>query len=733
MATEPIEWARFAHPYRNSVGSCGNNAGGENVRMGIVLNKFMAAGFRKASIVGATTILLSFAGSANAYDESSRELPPLEDLINFEVTSVSKKAESLNNASAAIYVITGDDIRRSGVRSIPEALRMAPGITVSQLTGNLWSISSRGFNNEFQDSLLVLMDGRSMYTPLFGGVYWDVQDTLLEDIDRIEVIRGPGGTLWGANAFSGVINIVTKSADKTQGGYVQAGAGNIEHAFTSIRYGGKAGDNLSYRVYAKGYWRDPNITRFPNPPIDEPRADDRTTQTRGGFRTDWTASERDHVTFQGDYYEGRVYDLGSGTDPLTLSTVYSHLRDDVRGGNAIVNWDRAVSTDEDLSLRAYYDYTDRKGGASNTDAENHILDVEFQHRRPLIGPSEIIWGLGYRRNINDYYGNPQDLTFPHIRRTDDLFTGFAQVSFPIFVENLQGILGTKLERNDYTGWEVQPTARFNWAVTETQTIWGAVSRAVSTPSRIQDEGTLHAFPGLYIPAFPPFVPDPINVPSITILGNSRLEAQKQDSVELGYRFRPIQNMHVDVTGFYAFTDDRVSVDIYSYLPGFPDALAIAFDNVQTARVRGVEMAMLWQVLDRWQLHANYSYLHLTARDHSNLSSLAMPAIFPDSAKSTPTHQAKVRSVVELPFNLEFDSSFYYASHLNHISTSGETISGYTRFDFRLAWKPIENLELAAVMLNAFDKAHDEQFAIASGRVVPTDVARSYYGSVTWTF
>jgi len=711
-------------------GTCGKNAGGENVRMGIVLNKFTTAGFRKASLVSATTVLLGLVGSANAYEESARELPPLEDLINFEVTSVSKKAESLNNASAAIYVITGDDIRRSGVRSIPEALRMAPGITVAQLTGNTWSISSRGFNNEFADSLLVLMDGRSMYTPLFGGVYWDVQDTLLEDIDRIEVIRGPGGTLWGANAFSGVINIVTKSADKTQGGYVQVGAGNIENTFTSIRYGGKVGNDFSYRAYAKGDWRDPNITRFPNPPIDEPRANDRTTQARGGFRTDWNASERDRVTFQGDYYQGRMMDLGSSFDLSTFSNVFSKTTDDVSGGNAILNWDRLISKDEDLSLKVYYDYTDRKASTSNSDAKNHILDAEFQHRRPLIGTSEIIWGLGFRRNINEYYGNPQDLTFPHIRRTDDLFTGFAQVEFPIFVDNLRGILGAKLERNNYTGWENQPTARFNWALTEHQTIWGAVSKAISTPSRIQSEGTLAAFPGIYVPPIPPFFPG-VNEPSVTIIGNPELAAQRQKSAELGYRFQPLENMHVDLTGFYNCATRRISVDAYSYIPGFPDAFTIDFDNVQSARSRGVELAMLWQVLDRWQLHANYSYLHLVARDNSQIP---VGSIFPDSAKATPTHQAKLRSVVELPFNLEFDSSFYYVSHLNHQdSTTGETVSGYTRFDFRLAWKPIESLELAAVMLNAFDKAHDEQIAIAGGRVVPTDVARSYYGTVTWRF
>jgi iron complex outermembrane receptor protein len=340
----------------------------------------------------------------------------LEDLMNIKVTSVSRRTETLSDAATAVFVITAEDIRRSGATSIPEALRMAPGVEVGRIDANKWAITVRGFNGRFANKLLVLVDGRSVYTPLFSGLYWDVQDVLLEDIDRIEVIRGPGGTLWGANAVNGVINIITKSAGDTQGGIVSAGYGTEERGFAGARYGSNLGENLAYRLYAKYFNRDDSVDG------DGDDAADGWNATRAGFRADWRATDEDSVTFQGDIYTG---DGGQTSQVPTLAPPFAQTLDndtDFSGGNALARWRRQFSESSDLALQAYYDRTSRDEEAL-IEEDRDTFALDFQHQFGLGKRHEIIWGLGYRLTSDDSEDGPIGSLDPS-GRTDNLFSAF---------------------------------------------------------------------------------------------------------------------------------------------------------------------------------------------------------------------------------------------------------------------------------------------------------------------
>ena len=356
----------------------------------------------------------------------------LEQLMDAEVTSVSKKQERLLNAASAIYVITQEDIRRSGFTSIPEALRMVPGVDVARIDGNKWAISIRGFNGQFSNKLLVLIDGRTVYTTTFSGVFWDIQDTLLEDVDRIEVIRGPGATLWGANAVNGVINIITKTASDTQGALVTAGGGTEEHVFTGVRYGGMLGRDATYRVYGKYFDRSPMVDSQGNP------ADDGWDQGRGGFRLDWQAVPRGHLMVQGDFYDGGANQTALMpilTPPYQISEGGSIH---VRGGDILGRWTYAFSDRSDVAVQAYYDRDDRN--APEVDQTVQTGDLDLQHHFRLGSSHDVVWGLGYRV-IQDEATNAAIVSLIPNRRTYQLFSAFVQDEVPLIAQRLRLTVG----------------------------------------------------------------------------------------------------------------------------------------------------------------------------------------------------------------------------------------------------------------------------------------------------
>ncbi len=619
----------------------------------------------------------------------------LEQLMDIEVTSVAKKEQTVWETAAAIYVITQEEIRRSGVTSIPEALRLAPGVTVSRIDANSWAIGVRGFGSGLSRSVLVLIDGRSVYTPLFAGVYWEVQDTLLEDIDRIEVIRGSGGTLWGANAVNGVINIITKSATETQGLLATAGAGSEEKGFGGFRYGGKIGQDFSYRVYGKGFRRDAQFT----PHLSD--ADD-WQMGQGGFRTDWNLGERNKLTVQGDIYKGQS---DQRTQVSSFSAPFSTIVEkdiDLSGMNLLGRWNRTLSESSDLALQVYYDRTFRR--EPTFQERRNTLDFDFQHRFKITGRQELTWGLGYRFTNGDTESLPTLVISPR-NRGDNLFSAFLQDEIVLVPNRLRFTIGSKFEHNDYTGFEFQPSARISWTPAERHSVWASISRAVRTPSRVDRDIAASSAPN---PALPFFA---------RLLGNKDFDSEKVLSHELGYRIQPTDRLFIDLTAFYNRYDDLFSVETGTPFvePGrliFP----FQFDNKMKGQVYGIELAADWRWLDWWRWRLAYSLLeiNLTRKPGSNDTITA-----PGTEGGSPQNQVSITSFVNLPHNLEVDGVFRYADSL-----PGQDVGRYFNLDMRLGWHFTKNLELSLVGQNLLAGHHAEW----SGG---TEIQRGVYTKATW--
>ena len=425
-------------------------------------------------------------GQPGANGPSALKNLTLEQLSQIEVTTPSKEPTKVSQTPAAIYVITGEDIRRSGATCIPEALRLAPGVEVARIDSNKWSIGIRGFGSRLTRSVLVLIDGRTVYTPLFDGTYWEVQDTMMEDIDRIEVIRGPGGTIWGPNAVNGVINVITKSAQDTRGMLATVGGGDFEQGFADFRYGGGNANGFNYRIYGKGF------TRGPEDHSDGRNFDDwRATQT--GFRMDWKAGARDAFTVQGDAYDEIA---GESVQATSYTQPYSQIVDAnayLSGGNILGHWKRTLSEGNDIQVQAYYDRTNRH--EPNFGENRNTLDVDFLQRLRLPARNEVSWGLGARGGPVHDIEVVSGLTFIPFNRTDDLFTGFFQDEIGLVNNRLSLTLGTKLLRTNFTNFGAEPSARLLWTPTENQTIWAAFTHALRTPSDAEENFFLSGYIG----------------------------------------------------------------------------------------------------------------------------------------------------------------------------------------------------------------------------------------------
>src|SRR3989440_6192407 len=407
----------------------------------------------------------------------------IEQLMNVEVTSVSKRPERLTQVASAIQVITQDDIRRSGVTSLPEALRLATNLQVAQVDSRQWAISARGFNSTTANKLLVLIDGGTVYTPLYSGVFWDVQDVPLADVDRIEVISGPGATLWGANAVNGVINVITRNSRDSQGLLVSGGGGTELRGFGNARWGGTLSPTVHYRVYGTGFARQPTL--LPNS-LD---AADDWHALQGGFRVDWDASPTNGVSVHGDLYDGRIGQPSGGDIAVS-------------GRNLAARWSHTISATADVRTELYYDRTHRDiPGTFGEDLDTY--DVDIQHRTELGQRHDLVWGLGYRL-INDRVVNSAAVEFLPLHVARQWFTGFVQDEIALVPNRLHVALGTKLEHNDYTGFEIQPSGRVNWRLSPSRTLWAAVSRALRTPSRIDRELFARVSPTSFLAGGPGF-------------------------------------------------------------------------------------------------------------------------------------------------------------------------------------------------------------------------------------
>ena len=464
----------------------------------------------------------------------------LEDLVNIKVTSVTKKETSLEDSPAAVTVVTQDDIRRFGITSIPEALRLVPGMDVAQVNSHEWAVSVRGFNGEFANKLLVLVDGRSIYTTAFGGVVWGMQEVVMEDLDRIEVIRGPGGSLWGANAMNGVINIITKSAKETQGGLITTTVGTEDQPSTTIQYGGQLATNLYYRAYVKYFNRDEFVDST------GAAAPDPWSGIQGGFRLDWEPSTEDKVTLQGDYYEHRVNESQNFPNLLLPYVPNGEVVNHDSGGNLLGRWTHEISDTSGLSVQAYFDHfsPEQLGVQYSSDT----IDLDAQHNFALGSRNDILWGLGYR-HISDSLRPSSYLTFNPTSQEEQLFSSFVQDEITLVRERLKLTIGSKFEHNDYTGFELEPSGRLLWTPTQHQTIWSSLSRAVRTPSRAERSEQVN------IAELPPSATSPAVL--LPAFGNTGLESEQLFAYELGYRLELAKRWSLDVAGFYNKYDELI--------------------------------------------------------------------------------------------------------------------------------------------------------------------------------
>jgi len=653
----------------------------------------------------AVTAVFAFANIVRAQEPAY--VPPstlkklsVEQLVDVDVTSVSKYPEKSSEAAAAIAVLTQEDIERAGVTNIPDALRLIPGLDVAQVDAHTWAISSRGFNDIYANKLLVMIDGRTVYTPLFSGVFWDVQDTMMEDIDRIEVVRGPGATLWGANAVNGVINIITKSARDTQGLLITAGAGTEEIGFTSIRYGVKLTDDAFLKIYTKYFDRDSTVR--PN----DSDAHDSWDMLRGGFRFDWQSNPENAFTFQGDIYGGdqdELYHVPTTTFPFAGRNSGT---DNVAGGNLLGRWSHTFAPDNELTLQAYYDRTER---VSPVFGENRDTgDVDLQYRFDWGERQKIILGGGFRAT-HASIDNSLNISFFPNDRTLKLYSAFLQDEITLVPETLRVTVGSKFEHNDFTGFEIQPSARALWTPGHAQTIWGSISRAVRTPSEAESDIRINPAP-----------PVPIPPGLLTIIGNPDMESEKLIAYELGYRIQPISQLRLDATAFYNVYDDLRSLE--PLVPGPVSPTRVA--NKLFGETYGTEISATAQVLSQWRVEAAYTYFEAQIhREEGGADSRSEAA----AEGGSPHNQFFIRSLVDLPWNLHFDSTLRYVDDLRM-----PRVPSYVTADVRLAWSPRNNLEFSVVGRNLFDDRHPE-FAPTFVGTQRTEVERSVYATVVWRY
>jgi iron complex outermembrane receptor protein len=652
-------------------------------------------------MAGLTLVLVGIAGMhvAQGADSTTDALKSLslDQLMDVEVTSVARHPEKLLQTASAIQVITRDDIRRSGATSIPEALRLADNLEVAQKNSHDWGISARGFDTALSNKLLVMIDGRTVYTPLFSGVFWDVQDYLLEDIDRIEVISGPGGTLWGANAVNGVINIITRKAADTEGVYVEGGGGNQLQEFGGLRYGAALNDATQFRVYGKYFDRGDESLADGTP------ADDSWHQAQGGFRVDSTVTSQDNLSVHGDFYEGRENEETG--DAARTS-----------GGNIVGLWNHQADSGAQMTLQSYYDHTHLvdpipEGVIANipiappgllTD-DLSTFDVDFQYQLQLASSQHVVWGFGYRFT-HDVVQNAPALGFFPTTLNQNLYSAFLQDEIALRPD-VSLIVGSKIEHNDYTGFEYEPNVRLQWSWVPTQALWSAISRAVRTPSRV-DEDLKEATPPLLV----------------FLQGASDFQSEEVIAYELGYRVQVSSRTLVSLSTYY---NDYNDVRSTSFTPA--TIIPLFFQNNLEGHTEGAELSAAYQALDNWTLHLGYDLL----QEHLRVKPGEFDLNGALNETSDPQQQIALRSSATFIGHIDFDTTLRWVDRLtaNNGATPG-TVPSYFGLDARLAWHAANGIELSLVGQNLLQPRHVEYGFPSPLR---EQIDRSLFAKIAWRF
>jgi iron complex outermembrane receptor protein len=679
---------------------------------GLELEEFTSRVSRQFRVLAAIGLLTSAA--LPSFSEQSQDLTQksLEDLMSIQVTSVSKREQTTSQAAAAVFVISRDDIRRSGALNIPDLLRMVPGLDVAQIDASRWAITARGFNGQFSNKLLVLIDGRAVYNPIFAGVFWDSQNILLDNIERIEVIRGPGAAVWGSNAVNGVISIITRTASNTRGGFVSGTAGNASTGPGAIGYGGTIRSLGAYRVYANGFQYNNQLTFAGLDGQDDWRL------ARAGFRTDSTPTAKDSLTTEGEVYRGNAGE--TATTPISLVppvTTTVALRDVYSGWNLLSRWNRTFSPRSEISLQIYFDRTNR--GDTTYSLGLNTFDIDFQHHVLWGARQDIVWGVGYRLSSDDTAPTLRIVFTPN-DRTTQLVSSFVQDEIAIRPNRLSLSLGARFEHNHYTGFDFQPSARVAWTPDSKNMFWSAVSGAERTPSRSDSDIRVNyaALPG------------PGNLPIlVSILGNPNFKNERLTAFEMGYRNAWTTKFSIDSTVFYNRYRDVDSVE-----PGTtgieqnpaPTHLLVPsyLGNGLHGETHGVELFASWKVTRFWSMNPGYSFISM------HMHPFAGSQDFTDSSGDeggTPDHQAQLRSNVSLPWNLHWNASAYFVNRLPAVS-----VPSYTRLDTGLTWRAGERISVSVVGQNLLKSLHSEYVGPSSS--VQSDLMRrSAYAKVAWSF
>ncbi|HLK47064.1 MAG TPA: TonB-dependent receptor [Bryobacteraceae bacterium] len=630
----------------------------------------------------------------------------LEQLMNIQVRSVSKKAQRLSRTAAAVFVLNAEDIRRSGATNLPDLLRLVPGVQVARLDANAWAISIRGFNARYSNKVLVLIDGRTAYAPDFGGVFWDQQDLPLENIERIEVIRGPGGTAWGANAVNGVINITTTDSRSHSGARLSLVAGSEAPVAAFLEYSAPVHTSGGYRVF--GRFTDTADRKL----ADGTSAGDGWHRQQGGFRTDWKLNGRDTLTLQGDLFHNRAgqrrwsaYALGFPFQSVISQPI------EANGGNFLARWTRTRSNLSSFQVQAYYDRFSRAdlGVVESVDT----LDTDFQYRLPLGTRHDVVWGGGYRVTRSGA-NSPDPSIFSGPYRTDSLYSLFAQDEIS-FGSRFSVSFGSRLEHNAYTGLEFEPSLRFAWALTPHETFWASASRAIRQPSRLENSVDVE------LGRFP--VPPGITA-IVKMYGNRSLQAEELRDLEIGYRSQVTRRFSLDLTAFTGWYGHLQWTVLGNPQPVTPSEMVIPvmFKNVDHGWMYGAELASTWEATSRWRISPGYAFVGLAATPDSAVARQRTP----EPGRQPAKHVVHLRSLFDLTRRTEFDLSLYGTTRLPDAG-----ISGYARLDARINRRFGESTEASIVGQNLLQPRHLE-FLDHAG-ILSSEVPRSIYGKLTWRF
>ena len=620
-----------------------------------------------------------------------------------EVSTVERQTSTIGRTPAAVFVITPEMIKRSGARSIPDVLRMAPGVDVARIDAHTWAISIRGFNSRFANKLLVQIDGRIVYNATFGGVYWDQQDVLLADVERIEVIRGPGTTMWGSNAVNGVINILTKKSSDTQGILVQSGGGGQDQQdFNTIRYGGKAGEDLTYRIWAQQFDRAPGWS--------DTGVRDGWRVKHGGFRMDYTPTEEDTFTLQGDLMSGFG---GQSSSNLAIPTPpFSGTNNEVSSfpaGNILGQYERVIDEDTSWKVLGYYDrYEYNRPGILLETRDTYNIDIQYQ-----FSPAEFhhfITGANYRNSPDVLRGSFQ-VSFDPPRFTTEWASVFAQDTMTLEEDRWYFTLGARLEQNTFGGFQPEPTARLLFLPSERQSMWMAVSRAARNPDRINSQFDARAH------IAPPNVPVFLN-----LLGNPDMQAENLVAYEIGYRAAPTDTFSWDIAGYINDYHKLIELGPFGTPIVGPGGVTIPamFENNTRALTYGFETTANYQVHEQWRLFASYSVFEAQAQSSETGNTAFIEG-------NSPHNMVYLRSSWDLGKDLQFDLIGRYVDRLSALD-----VPKYFQMDARIGWYATKNLEISFVGQNLLDGHHPE-FVDALGGLTSTEVRRSWYGMISWTY